>query len=241
VTLAFDALDAPDSPLARLDPRWKLASLLPALFAAAALRSPAPVAAALVLSLTLLLAARLPRRLVITRLGAFFLFLLPFLALLPLTRGRDGFAGAGLIAGRATAIIVLGLILVATAPFSRTVRAAEAMGVPVLLARLVLMSYRYVFVLADEFARIRTALRVRGFRNRPDLHSYRTVGRVTGTLVARGAARAERVAQAMRCRGFDGQFRLLTDFRTSPADVLFFVAVIALAAGLVAWDVGLRL
>ena len=39
MTLAFDALDAPASPLARLDPRWKLAALLPAIFAAAALRS----------------------------------------------------------------------------------------------------------------------------------------------------------------------------------------------------------
>ena len=56
------------------------------------------------------------------------------------------------------------------------------------------MSYRYVFVLADEFVRLRTALRVRGFRNRADSHSYRTVGRVTGTLLVRGAARRARRA-----------------------------------------------
>src|SRR5205807_3520409 len=99
-------------------------------------------------------------------------------------------------------------------PFSRTMQAAESLGLPRLLARLALMSYRYVFVLADEFARLRTALRVRGFSNRANLHSYRTVGRVTGTLLVRGSARAERVAHAMRCRGFDGRFRALHDFQT---------------------------
>ncbi len=100
--------------------------------------------------------------------------------------------------------------------------------------------HSYVFVLADEFARLRIALRLRGFRNRASLHSYRTVGHVTGTLLVRGAAQAERVAQAMRCRGFDGRFRSWHDFRTRPADLLFFLCVISAGAGLLAGDIWLH-
>jgi cobalt/nickel transport system permease protein len=238
MTLAFDALDAPGSPLARRDPRWKLAALIPALFAAAALQLPTTVAAAFAGSVVLLVGARLPRRLAFNRLGAFALFLSPFLIVLPILYGRAGFATALLLAGRASAIFILGTILVTTSPIARTVQAAEALGVPRLFARLVLMTYRYIFVLADEFARLRIALRARGFRNRANLHSYRTIGSVAGTLLVRGADRAERVAQAMRCRGFDGRFRSLAAWHTAPADVLFFALVIGTAAGLLGWDLG---
>lgn len=240
MTLAFDALDAPDSPLARRDPRWKLAALVPAILVASALRAPAVVAAALMLSLVLLLISRLPWRLAAFRLGAFFLFLSPFLIVLPIVQGWDGVASALVLAARATAVFTLGIVLLTTAPFSRTVQAGEALGVPRLFARLVLMAYRYVFVLADEFARLRVALWVRAFRNRANLHSYRTIGAVAGTLLVRGADRAEHVAQAMRCRGFDGRFRSLAAWRTAPADVLFFGLVVGGAVGLVAWDLGCR-
>src|SRR5437870_13061218 len=71
MTLAFDALDAPLSPLARRDPRWKLTALVPAIFVVSALRLPFVVAIAFMASVTLLIAAQLPRRKVFNRLGAF--------------------------------------------------------------------------------------------------------------------------------------------------------------------------
>jgi cobalt/nickel transport system permease protein len=77
---------------------------------------------------------------------------------------------------------------------------------------------------------------VRGFRNRPSLRSYRTVGHVAGTLLVRSSEQAERVAQAMRCRGFDGRFRSLTEFRTTAADGILFLLVVVVAGGLVFWD-----
>ena len=80
------------------------------------------------------------------------------------------------------------------------------------------------------------ALRVRGFRNRPDLHSYRTIGQVAGTLLVRSHERSERLAQAMRCRGFDGRFRSLHAFRTTVADVLAFALVVGYAACVLAGD-----
>src|SRR5205823_13583100 len=90
MTLAFDALDAPDSPLARLDPRWKLAALVMAGVFVSFLLSPAAIGAAGTGAMVLLLAARLPRRLLLARLGALALFLLPFLIVLPIIRGVDG-------------------------------------------------------------------------------------------------------------------------------------------------------
>ena len=44
----------------------------------------------------------------------------------------------------------------------------------------------------------------------------------------------------MRCRGFDGVFRSLVEFRTTPADVLLFILLAGSAAGLLAWDIATR-
>src|SRR5262249_41934925 len=104
------------------------------------------------------------------------------------------------------------------------------------LVLVMLLAYRYAFLLMEEFDRLRTALRVRGFRNRANLHSYRTIGQVTGTLLVRSHERSERVAQAMRARGFDGQFRSLQDFSTRGLDVLVFALVVGYACFLLAWD-----
>jgi cobalt/nickel transport system permease protein len=52
----------------------------------------------------------------------------------------------------------------------------------------------------------------------------------------RSAERAERVGQAMRCRGFDGRFRSLVVCRTTWADVIVFLLIVLSAAGLLVAD-----
>lgn len=240
MTLAFDTLQAADSPLARLDPRWKLAAIVFAIVAAGALQSTVMLAAGLVLTALLLVIARLPGRLLWPRLSAFGLFLLPFLIYLPIVQGSDGVFAAGRVAARAMIIFGLALVLIGTAPFHRTMQAAQEIGVPRVFTQIILMSYRYVYVLRDEFLRIRTAMRVRGFRAGTNRHTYRTFGYVAGSLLIRGDERAQRVAQAMRCRGFDGRFRSLHRFQTHWNDVVFFIGMLAVSASMVAGDWFLR-
>jgi cobalt/nickel transport system permease protein len=138
---------------------------------------------------------------------------------------------------KAVALVSLAAVLLVSAPLDATLKAAHALWLPGLLVQLALLSYRYLFVLGDELARLRVALRVRGFRNRANLHAYRTVAAATGTLLVRGHERAERVAAAMRCRGFDGRFRSLVEFRTRTLDVLAFVVIVAGVVGLCWLDV----
>ena len=96
-------------------------------------------------------------------------------------------------------MVALALVLLATAPLDATLKAAHALRVPGLLVQLTLLSYRYLFLLADELGRLRIALRMRGYRNRANVHSYRTIGAVTrGLAGARlGAGRARRPGHAL--------------------------------------------
>jgi cobalt/nickel transport system permease protein len=79
-------------------------------------------------------------------------------------------------------------------------------------------------------------MRARGFRARATRHGYRALGHATGALLVRGSDRADAVAAAMRCRGFDGAFHTLTAFRTTARDIMFFAATVAAALALVVWD-----
>ena len=244
MTFALPTLPCTDSPVSRLDPRWKLAALAVAVLATAILRTLPASALALLLALLLAALSRLPPRWYLARLGAAALFLaffalpLPFLlrepgmeGVTPLHFSWHGAAVGLMLTAKGLTLVTLMLVLLATAPLDATLKAAHSLRVPGLLVQLGLLSTRYVYLLADELGRLRVALRVRGYRNRATRHCYRTVGHVTGTLLVRGYERAERVGQAMRCRGFDGQFRALTEFRTGPADVLAFLAVAAAALG----------
>ena len=234
----------------RMDPRWKLAALVSAAIAAALLRNLVPAVVALLAALVLTGLSRLPVAWYLSRLGMLLLFLglfavpMPFLSrddgpawLLGTVRvSQHGLIMALLLISKAVAIFTLMFILFATAPLDATLKAAHSLRVPGLIVQLIVLTLRYVWVLSNELTLIRVALRVRGYRNRLTRHSYRTIGHVAGTLLVRGSERAERVGQAMRCRGFDGRFRSLTEFRTSPIDVLTFILIAGGATGLVLWD-----
>ena len=236
--IRFTPPPAVASPLASLDARWRLALLFVAIVASAVVYSLIPAALALLFSFILAALARVPVRWYLSRLSVVAGLLALFVVPVPLLGGS--FATAGVILCKSLALFTLGCVLLVSASVETTLKAAHALYVPGLLVHLVLLSYRYLFVFADELARLRVALRTRGFRNRADLHSWRTVGAASGALLVRGHDRAERVAAAMRCRGFDGRFRSLAGFRTRAADVLFLLASAGCCAGLVWLDFHLR-
>lgn len=250
MTLTLRHRRVPDSLLARWDARWKLAAVLIAGVGIAVLDHLGPTVSALAYALGLIALARLPRRWVRNHLLTLGFAALPFLLILPFTLNPEGPGWAlgplhlsehGLVTGlaivfRCLAIGALALVLVGTAPIHHTFAAAHRLKLPGLLVLIALLAYRYAFLLGDELRCLRTALRVRGFRPTMSRHGYRTLGHVAGAVLVRGADRAERVAEAMRCRGFDGRFHTLTTFRTTLADVVFCLLVIAGIAALVLWD-----
>jgi cobalt/nickel transport system permease protein len=248
MTLAFRHRPVPPSPLARWDARWKLAAALLAAGGVAALDHLAPAAVALALGVLLLVVARLPAKWVRNRLGLFALAALPFLLVLPFTLDGPGWqvgpvyvSERGVAAGlavfcRGLAIGCLALVLLGTAPLHHTLAAAHRLKLPGLLVQLTLLAYRYAFLLADEFRRLRVAMCTRGYRVRPTRHGYRALGHATGAVLVRGAERADNVAAAMRCRGFDGTFHSLAAFRTAFSDIGGFLALVAATIILVAWD-----
>jgi cobalt/nickel transport system permease protein len=233
-----------DSPLHRWDARWKTVTLSVVVAVLVSLGSVRAGLAGVLAALALLACGRLPLGLVLRRLLAAQALLLPCLVILPFTvpgqpmawgpirATQEGLELALLLNLRALGILTIGFAVVYSTPMVVWLRAVQALGFPRRLVEITLMTYRYLFTLGWELTRMRWALAVRGFRNRPTRATWRTLAQVVGVTLLRSLERTERVRQALACRGFQGRLRTLHEFRAGPTDWLKSVAGILLAAGL---------
>lgn len=141
---------------------------------------------------------------------------------------------AGLLAGKSYLSALAVLILVSTTPLPQLLRGLEMMGVPNFLLMVTQFLYRYLFVIAEEAAHMRTAGLSRGASVRGLVaHGarFRAAAGALAVLFARSYARAESIHRAMEARGFRGRFRLLSTLRFGWADAVFLlIATLAPAA-----------
>lgn len=112
------------------------------------------------------------------------------------------------------------------------------LGVPAKLAAIVHLCVRYVALIGDEADRMQTAARLRGFRPRTNIHTYRTTAQLAGQLLVRSHDRAERVHEAMHCRGYDGRIPTLRRARMTWRDGLALgVLLVSIALlGVLEWQ-----
>lgn len=130
----------------------------------------------------------------------------PLLALGPLTASLEGLWRAALIASKvSTSVLVLTTLLGKVEP-SRLGVALRGLRFPEHLSRLCVMTVRYTSLIRDEARRLHEAMRTRGFQPRSNRHTWRSYGNLIGMLLVRALDRAERVEEAMLCRGYNGSF-----------------------------------
>lgn len=237
------------SPVHALDPRVRLA--MAALFSvsAALVREPATALAALIPAAAVLVLSRPPlwvllRRLVLVNVFIAFLWLtvpltMPgdhLLSLGPLTMSRQGCEVVWLVTLKSNAILMTFLALAATMDAPTMGHALGRLGLPSKLVFLFLFTYRYLHVIAEEWRRLLTAARLRGFTPTTGMRTYRTVGHLFAMVLVNSFDRSGRVYQAMVLRGFQGRFVSVARFRARGRDALFAVFWIAASAGLVYVD-----
>jgi cobalt/nickel transport system permease protein len=144
----------------------------------------------------------------------------PLAAVGPFTASREGLHLAVAIALKANAIVLMLLALVGTLEPPTLGHALRRLAVPAGLVQLLLFTVRYIAVLGEEAARLRTAMRARAFEPRTDRHTLTTYGYLVGMLLVRAAERAERVLEAMKCRGFEGRWPVLDQPHLGRADAV---------------------
>jgi cobalt/nickel transport system permease protein len=223
-----------NSPIHRIDPRFKIVVATAYSFAIALSNELPALIIAFLISISLIVAAGLNAWQVFKRLSVVMGFLLLLWAILPITYEGEtlfrigplamtepGVKLSALITIKSITILMIIIALTATMTTATFGHALNRLGVPEKIVHLFLMTYRYIFVLEQEFQKLLTATKIRGFRPSTNMHSYKTYAYLIGMLFVRASERSQRVYLAMLCRGFKGRFYTLLDFPPSRRNWIF--------------------
>lgn len=224
--IAFDRYTHLDSPLHRCNPRYKLLGLMVLVFAFALVEDLQFVPIMLGITAILYGVSKLPLALLWKQLHYPGLFILAMVILLPFISGerilwqwgaialrQEGCITAMLIVSRFLAIFTLGLILLETQPFLTTLKAMRSFGLPIVLADMMMLFYRYLYEIEETFVTMRRAMQLRGSQYHarsqrflvPDFRHLQRMAFLAGTLLIRSYERSERTYKAMRLRGYGVQ------------------------------------
>ena len=223
-----------NSILHRLDPRVRLISAAAYSSVVALSRNFQVLITAVIISFILVLFAQLPARDILKRILAVNVFILLLWLVLPLTFYGSvamklgplpvysaGIAMAAQITLKSNAIVLALIALVATMNFSILGYSLNWLRVPDKIVHLLLMTYRYVFLIEQEYQRLIRAMKIRAFKPGTNLHSYQSYAYLVGMLFVHASARADRVSNAMKCRGFTGRFHSLWQFEKDSRNWFF--------------------
>ena len=239
-----------DSYLHRIDPRIKILASIMYSFGTALLQNLPAACCALLFSLLLLIYSGLPFKKVFYRLlliNSFIIFLwlfLPFstpgdtvFSILSLTVTKQGIVKCALITIKANAIFIGIITIVVTSSVPTLGKALYDLKVPPKLTFLILISYRYLQVIYDEYVKLARTIEIRGFVPSTNLHTYKTFGYLLAMVLIKSYDRAQRVYQAMLLRGFSGKFYSLHEFVLQKKDIRFLIYILLFTLVLAGIDV----
>ena len=244
--LHFNSIDAYaklNSPIHAWDTRYKIGGLLSLIVAFALVQDWRLLPLLVLLTLAIYQSSGLPWHMLRHRLtipGAFIGMLVLFMPFIagetliasfgPLDIRREGLELAGLVAVRFFCIVTLAFVMLDTDTFYRTIEALRALRFPDLMADMVLLTYRYLFVVGDFFGRMQTAARLRGFQGSLlSIGTLSTLAALIGHMLIRSYEQSERVYKAMVLRGYGNAQIRPNLFHATRTDQLKLLGAIVVA------------
>jgi len=183
---------------------------------------------------------------VLKRLKPLFWFILMIWIILPLSFegdplyqvyglkiSRAGIFLCGIITLKSISILLIFTALIASMTVASLGSGLHRVYVPDKMVFLILMTYRYISVIEEEYRRLLRAAKFRGFVPKTNLHSYKTYAYLAGMLFVRASVRAKRVHQAMQCRGFNKKFHTLDVYPSNGLNSIFLTGIVVISISLV--------
>ena len=155
------------------------------------------------------------------------------LTLFALTGTREGLDFFISVLLKSWASVTAAVVLTATTPPLRLLEALRALRVPAILVAIVMLMYRYLFVLVDEAQSLLRARTARSAAIGPNsggslVWRAKSAGGMAGSLFIRTLDRSERIYMAMLARGYDGTLRQSRVDSIERGPILLLVASLCL-------------
>ncbi len=227
-----------NSLLHKLDPRIKFITAIPYIFIIAVMNGLKGPLLALVFSALMIFIGRINLRKLFGRLivvNAFIFILwifIPFsypgeiiFSIGSLQVSREGLLYVLSITLKANAIVFATIAILGTSEVFSLAHALIHLKIPRKLVHLFFFFYRYISVLHEEYMRLKRAMHIRAFRAKTNIHTYKTYAYLVGMLIVRSYDRSQRIYMAMLCRGFNGNFPIISHFNLKTIDIYFSIVI----------------
>lgn len=150
----------------------------------------------------------------------------------PIDIRQEGVLASIIFAIRLFSIITVTVVLLGTQPFLQLMKSLRGLGLPTILADMILLSYRYLFEVGTYFNTVQTAARLRGFRyNQLGRDNIKTNGLLIGNMLVRSYEQSEQVYNAMILRGY-GEEQTLHHTAIQRPDLIKCTLIILTSASL---------
>jgi cobalt/nickel transport system permease protein len=136
-----------------------------------------------------------------------------------------GFVSLVVLLEKAGLTVLAVLLLMATTNSSKLFSGLRAVGAPKVLLSVLMLSVRFLTLLAGEAGRMMRAYRLRA--NSPKGIRIGDMGSFVGQLLLRSVDRAERVYKAMKLRGYSGEYPVRDAGRLTASSAAYAAAVSA--------------
>jgi cobalt/nickel transport system permease protein len=233
---------AKGSRLFLFDARVKLVSTVVLIVTTAFLRDVLSLFVILAFVIILMMVAAVPMH----HLAENYLLALPFIAVASLALAiTSTLMNAEMMFIRVSASVLALILLTTTTPFFEMMAAFRWFKMPKILTNLILFTYRFIFVLQDEAARMKMARKARGFsggRHIFEKQAFRTLSSSIGMTFVRSSQRGSDMFDALLMRGYDGEVRTLRRPKVRLRDgafalvfALVCITSILIQGGVIAW------
>ena len=223
-----------DSPIHHIEPRLKIISFGFLIVSNVFAQTINAALIFLAISLLLLFIAHLPVKFILKRVKVICAFVVPIIILTPLTVpgapiisagsfyiSEEGLFFAILIAIRMIAAVIFVVTMLGTQRFDTFLKALSMLYVPGIIIQMLLFTYRYIYVMIDEFLKIWSSMRAKGYKFNFSRTAFFILGNLIGMLLIKSYERAERVYQAMISKGYIGKPLSFSTFKIQITDYIF--------------------
>jgi len=246
----FEESSTPVAVIGHIDPRVKIVvvfffSLMVAISERFLVLLSALAADLFIVAIAGISAKEITRRLIPVNVLVLFLWLFlpftfsgePLFSIGTLSVSREGILHAARISIKSNTIMLMLIALAVSTSIFTLGHALHELGIPKKLVHLFFFTYRYIHVIYREYIRLVNAMKIRGFNPGTNLHTYRTFAYMVGMLLVKSADRAQRVHNAMLCRGFKGDLYSLSAFSLEKKDIICLVlmATVIVLLGVLEW------
>ncbi len=131
---------------------------------------------------------------------------------------RQGLISATIFTLRVATCVSATVLLFLTTPRDMLFKSLKTIGVPKVYVLTLDMCYRYIFLFLDMVKSFYMSKKSRSIRSLPMLEEQKWVGGRIGYTLIKSLDMGEKVHGAMVSRGFNGDVKIMEDFKMKPRD-----------------------